>query len=665
MTSGRRWRSFFISHRQNFRGYDPLRRIGWKIQPSREKGLMNRRAFLKAIGSAALLPLLPRRLWASTNFSRRRPSDAAWPSPAAWKQLNDAIGGNLIPVDFPLSLLKTDPAGAAAKDLTDYLQNPYYIGDHPGLTQTLGWVDAWATKPSVYAVAARNAHDIAEAVNFARENDLRLVVKGGGHSYQGTSNAPDSLLIWTRHMNEITMHASFVPQGCEHTVQPQPAVTLGAGTIWLDAYNAATTKGGKYVQGGGCATVGVAGLIQSGGFGSFSKHYGLAAGSLLEAEVVTADGRIRVANACSDPDLFWALKGGGGGSYGVVSKLTLRLHDLPEFFGTANFTIKAASDDAYRRLIREFVSFYHEHLFNDHWGEQAHFNPDNSLGISMTSYGLDTEQAKKDWQPLLNWVARSPHEYSLKGQVTIASWPARGMWDVQWWKEHWPEVAFPNPNGNRLIALFDRALDYLPWSPVLKTDNRPGAPPNDAWWAGDAGQVGWFIWGYESLWLPASLLESDSQQRLADALFASSRYSGVSLHCNKGLAGAPPDAIAAAKDSATNPAVLSAFALAIAADAQGPIAYPGIPGHEPSVAEGRKAAERVDRCMSQLRALVQDPGAYVSESNYFEKGWQQAYWGSNYNRLAEIKRKYDPDGLFFVHNGVGSEQWSADGFTKL
>jgi berberine-like enzyme len=55
----------------------------------------------------------------------------------------------------------------------------------------------------------------------------------------------------------------------------------------------------------------------------------------------------------------------------------------------------------------------------------------------------------------------------------------------------------------------------------------------------------------------------------------------------------------------------------------------------------------------------------VSESNYFEKGWQQAYWGSNYNRLAEIKRKYDPDGLFIVHNGVGSEQWSADGFTKL
>ena len=79
----------------------------------------------------------------------------------------------------------------------------------------------------------------------------------------------------------------------------------------------------------------------------------------------------------------------------------------------------------------------------------------------------------------------------------------------------------------------------------------------------------------------------------------------------------------------------------------------------------RKAAERVARCMNQLRALVPDAGAYVSESNYFERGWQQAYWGSNHPRLAEIKSKYDPDGLFVVHNGVGSEQWSADGFQKL
>ena len=98
------------------------------------------------------------------------------------------------------------------------------------------------------------------------------------------------------------------------------------------------------------------------------------------------------------------------------------------------------------------------------------------------------------------------------------------------------------------------------------------------------------------------------------------------MHFNKGLAGAPPDALAGAKDTATNPVVLDAFALAIVADGEKPC-YPGIPGHEPSVDEGRKAAARIDQCVNQLRAVAGDNGAYVSESNYFQKNFQQAYWG--------------------------------------
>jgi FAD/FMN-containing dehydrogenase len=104
------------------------------------------------------------------------------------------------------------------------------------------------------------------------------------------------------------------------------------------------------VQGGGCLTVGVAGLITGGGFGSLSKAFGLAAGNLLEAGVVTADGHVKLANACANPDLFWALKGGRSG-FGVVTRLTLRTHDLPEVIGWVNATIVATSDDAYRRLI--------------------------------------------------------------------------------------------------------------------------------------------------------------------------------------------------------------------------------------------------------------------------------------------------------------------------
>ena len=327
---------------------------------------MNRREFLKTSGAASLLPLWPRRLFASTDIRRVRPSDRGWPSSEAWKRLNEAVGGNLIQVDFPINACKSPVSSADCATLFANLKNPYYIGDSPGLTQTLGWVDAWATKPSVRAVAARNGADIAAAIDFARDNNLRLVVKGGGHSYQGTSNAPDSLLIWTRHMHDIDLQQNFVPSGCESTHAPQRAVTVGSGTIWMQAYDAVTTKAGGYVQGGGCTTVGVAGLIQSGGFGSFSKHYGMAAAGLLEAEVVTADGKVRIANACTNSDLFWALKGGGGGTFGAVSRLTLRVHDISEMAGGANFVIKASSDENYRRLIRRFVGFYRDALFNEH-----------------------------------------------------------------------------------------------------------------------------------------------------------------------------------------------------------------------------------------------------------------------------------------------------------
>jgi FAD/FMN-containing dehydrogenase len=109
--------------------------------------------------------------------------------------------------------------------------------------------------------------------------------------------------------------------------------------------------------------------------------------------------------------------------------------------------------------------------------------------------------------------------------------------------------------------------------------------------------------------------------------------------------------------------VCAAFALAIVADGQAP-AYPGISGHEPDIAKGRNAAAAVHRCMNELRAVAGN-GAYVSEANYFESDFQHSYWGNNFSRLAEIKKTYDSDGLFFVHNGIGSEQWSKDGFTKL
>jgi FAD/FMN-containing dehydrogenase len=580
---------------------------------------MQRRIFLKATLTSLLQSVLrkglPLQAAAKDVIKRRvRPSDAAWPNAAGWQKLKNAVGGNLSTVPALFDACESQPQGGACLDVIKNIHNPYYIGDQPGGTQISGWLDAWTPAPSAYAIVARNTADVVAGVNFARENNLRLVIKGGGHSYQGTSNAPDSLLIWTRQMKKIVLHDAFIARGCEGRQSPASAVTVEAGAVWMDVYDAVTTKAGRYVQGGSCATVGVAGLTQSGGFGSFSKQYGL---------------------ACTNSDLFWALKGGGGGTFGAVTKVTLKTHKLPETFGDVSVTIKAKSDAAFRKLVGDFLRFYNDTLFNPHWGETVQFRSNNTLNVSMVFAELDKQTADGVWRRFLDDVTKGSDDLTITSPFAFEIMSAKYWWDI----------------------------DYLQKYSVgsVTMDEQPGAPKTNAWWTDDSKQVGEFMHAYDSAWLPASLLKGDARDRLAEALFASSRIWIVGLHFNKGLAGAPPEQVAAAKETAMNPAVADAFALAIVSGS-GPSAYPDIPSPAPDVAAARSRARReIERAMPKLRSITSDGGSYVAESDYFNQFWQQSFWGQNYSRLRAIKDKFDPDGLFFVHHGVGSETGAPTG----
>jgi FAD/FMN-containing dehydrogenase len=585
---------------------------------------MKRREVLTAsLGAALLAGGLPGLARAKTTYSRVRPGGPGWPNAAAWDGLRRATSGRLLKLAPPFAGCSLDAAACAA--IREQLKNPYFIGDTPALTQTSGWQDAWLSQPSAYAVAARETADIVAAVRFARIHRLRLVVKGGGHSYKGTSNAPDSLLVWPRAMNAVELHDAFVPQGGARA-EAAPAVSVGAGAMWIDAYTAVTTKAGRYVQGGGCTTVGVPGLVQGGGFGSFSKRYGTAAASLLEAEIVTADGAVRIANAHTNPDLFWAIKGGGGGTFGVVTRMTLRTHELPEFFGGVFGEITANTDAAFKPLVARFIAFYRERLFNPHWGETVSLRNGRQLQLSMVFQGLDRAQAQAIWAPFFDWV-RASGDYTIK-EPTIMAIPARRFWDADFWDKTAPGI--------------------------MARDGRAGTPAHHVVWEGDRGQAGWYIHGYESTWLPAALLEEGAQARLVDSLCAAAGQWDVGLHFNKGLAGAPPEALAATRATATHPGVAEAFALAIIAGGGGP-AYPGMPGAKVDEQEARRRAATIRRAMDALRKAAPGAGAYVSESDYFQQRWQDAYWGPNYARLLRVKRRYDPDGLFTVRHGVGSE----------
>jgi hypothetical protein len=255
----------------------------------------------------------------------------------------------------------------------------------------------------------------------------------------------------------------------------------------------------------------------------------------------------------------------------------------------------------------------------------------------MVFQGLSRAEAQAVWQPFLDAVDADPEAFETEfSPLKIVSTSARDFWSP---------------------TLFKRMFGFI------STDDRPGAPAGNVFWPGDQRQAGQVLHGYQSAWLPAALLQPERRDALCDALFAASRHWGVSMHVNKGLAGAPAEALAAARDTAMNPAVLDAFALAIGG-ADGPPALPGVAGHEPDAALAQRQAAAIGRAFDELRRLVPQPGAYLSESNYFEPDWQRSFWGGNYPRLLAAKERYDPDGLFFVHHGVGSERWSADGFTR-
>ncbi|WP_233860322.1 BBE domain-containing protein [Paraburkholderia sp. HD33-4] len=113
-----------------------------------------------------------------------------------------------------------------------------------------------------------------------------------------------------------------------------------------------------------------------------------------------------------------------------------------------------------------------------------------------------------------------------------------------------------------------------------------------------------------------------------------------------------------------NPKVADAFALMIVATG-GPPPFAGLPVTPTDLAEAHRQAERVGKAAAVLKALSPEGGAYLSEVDFLREDWRKASWGANYAWLKAIKNRYDPEGFFFVHHGVGSEDWSPDGFTPV
>ena len=512
---------------------------------------------------------------------------------------------------------------ATAKVLAK-LQNPFWIQEQPGGLQSTGWLGGWTASSSRWAIAATCAEDLAAGVNFARENNLRLVVKGAGHDYLGRNCAPDSLLLWTHRMRQIMVHDAFLPEGSPTGTKAEAAITVQAGTRWLEVYEQAT-QAGSYVQGGGCTSVGACGgFILGSGFGSFSKRFGSGAANLLQAKVITADGVIRTVNAHRHPDLFFALRGGGPSTFAVLSEITLLRHPIPQRLTVITGGVQANSDSSYRKLIEAFIRFCPNSLDNPAWGEKVKFGPDNKLSFTLTALDLESSRVRSTFEAFLQPFRSRPQDFEV--QLLYTDLPFEQLWNASYWEELEPGM--------------------------INRDERLGSPANRFWWASNQGEVGAYWNSYDSLWVPAAAMR-DQPTALSYTFFKASRHAPFALHLNKGLSGEHPEAKARDQQTALNPVCFDAIGLVVAASKQ-QFRYPGLKGHEPDLQQGATEAARIADLMQTLRERLPDSGTYSPQTNYFQSNAAQAQWGSHYPKLLEIKRRWDPTNLFRVHNGVGN-----------
>jgi FAD/FMN-containing dehydrogenase len=173
-------------------------------------------------------------------------------------------------------------------------------------------------RPALVA-RCRGAADVADAVTFARASGLGISVRGGGHNVAGRAVMDDALMIDLSLMKGI------------HVDPEARTARVQGGVLWRELNREAGVHG-LAVTGGAISTTGVAGYTLGGGLGWLMAKYGLAADNLLSVEIVTADGRILNASETSHPDLFWAVRGGGG-NFGIVTSFEFRLHHVPTVVG--------------------------------------------------------------------------------------------------------------------------------------------------------------------------------------------------------------------------------------------------------------------------------------------------------------------------------------------
>ncbi|KAK2839327.1 hypothetical protein FQN49_006252, partial [Arthroderma sp. PD_2] len=548
---------------------------------------------------------------------RCQPWEPCWPSEELWQSFNASIDGNLFRLR-PAAHVCYEPSfdQSACDDLPRLSKDSGWRASQPGVLQDWVWevgktanetcpvggsLRAGTTTHSchqgripLYSVSVKSAEQIQQAVRFAKQHNLRLVIRNTGHDLAGRSSAPDSLQIHTHRLQDIRFHTDLWLNGSTDPLGP--AVTVGAGVMMGSLY-ARAAREGYMVLGGDCPTVGVVGgFLQGGGVSDFlSLNRGLGVDNVLEFEVVTAGGELLVANKLKNQELFWALRGGGGGTFGVVTRATLRVFpDVPVVISEILFQASQAN-------------------------------------ISSWTQGLSAVLA----------ALQSLNRENIGGQLVIAVQPKHAVQaSIKFFFLNLTQTTIVDERMQSFRTNLDRIdVQYTYSSKALSHFSSNYRQVPDIHSDNDYGVLGSTVaiskQLFDSVEGPAKVAAALASLPMSpgDLLFTSNL--GGHVISNGGIA-----------ETSMHPAWRASSQL---------LNY--VHTVEPSM-EGRTAAlERLTNVQMPVLYAI-DPDFRLSYRNVGdpnEKDFRQVYWGANYRRLLRIKRKWDSEGLFFSQLGVGSE----------
>lgn len=449
-----------------------------------------------------------------------------------------------------------------------------------------------------YVVNASTVSDIQASVNMARNSNIRLVIKNTGHDFSGKSGGAGSLSIWTHHLKDLTFFETYTGS----SGYSGPAFKVGSGIQAAEIYEAAAERD-LVVVGGEGKTVGVfGGYILGGGHSPLSSIYGMAADSVLAMEVVTADGNFITASETENSELFWALRGGGGSTFGVVSSMIVKAYPTMPVT-TVTFSFSSGGNVTTDNFFAGIRAYFDHHIAHTEAGIYAYFQCYTlPSGISFNMMpifapGLNETQTLDLLEP---WFTRlSDLGIEITPVVTVYT----NFHDA--WAAAFPLESVGYPNDAIASRLFPRSN----WEDSASLNATFDAYRTSL-------EMGLSVTAFS---LAPTLKDGNSENSVNPA------WRNTLMHTIQSVLW---DA------DANSTAILAKRAL---------------------------LTERMDA----WRNVSAGAGAYLGEGDRNEPTFQQSFYGSNYEKLLAIKQKWDPKNVFWAKNAVGSDVFEIETLSTL